>query len=638
MSVAALVDDFQSDFRDKRLFFFAGSGVSYASNLPSAEKILEITSQAVIPDISDFQLRVCKSIQPELFYEALIRVCGDRRCLGVWKSLHLGTQAQFGCEAVPNDCHHTIVDYSFRARQPIITTNFDTMFERAADDLGIKYEVFGPKDSPPTSFDSLAICKIHGSVEGNGGQFSVESLWATATEISTFNFPWINFFHKLMESSSICFVGYSGRDIDIFPHIRRKIIETPDNVRRAYWVGKFSDTDPATARARDCTACMIDGFWPSELFARIGVTRTPSHCQGDADNAEEERKRREEKFEEMFTALRKDLAREAFLESLGRKIFLSIIASHGVDYRESERIVTGVDVEDVRDASKRMRALYFFQMARSAHERSHYLSLGHYGWRALWNSMGCRDDAIHALTILSESMRMRIPADGYFPLPPLLKLLVAFFSIITALHFMIVLCFLRLLLVGRRLGDLSPEARHSVIEHQIRCLALAQRMLGAMSASQHRVVNRLLRGAWRRIFDTSHSHGYAAGMANAYKFLYRIARDADHGPAGEIYKLFSYRTGEELMRRNEADRALQAGDFQEALQKFDQFRSMAALSGNRLNEIKAYQGMFRARQCLGNARLASEEERRVYSALTRNFEGVLWRWFFRSVDRRLPSG
>jgi hypothetical protein len=84
--------------------------------------------------------------------------------------------------------------------------------------------------------------------------------------------------------------------------------------------------------------------------------------------------------------------------------------------------------------------------------------------------------------------------------------------------------------------------------------------------------------------------GYAAGIANCNKYLYRLVP----GPVGEIstniYTLLTSNTGLELVDRNAGNAALAAGDFADALNFFDKMAARSRNSGNRLNEIKAILG------------------------------------------------
>jgi len=71
-------------------FFFAGSGISYASNLPSAYAVLEHTANVFLPaSVKTEEKRgICTRIQAEVFYESIIGMTQTYECLDIWRSLY----------------------------------------------------------------------------------------------------------------------------------------------------------------------------------------------------------------------------------------------------------------------------------------------------------------------------------------------------------------------------------------------------------------------------------------------------------------------------------------------------------------------------------------------------------------------
>jgi hypothetical protein len=58
--------------KDGDVFFFAGSGISLQSNLPSVKEVLEKTMSVFLPDtLSEEEKRILLTIQPKVFYETL---------------------------------------------------------------------------------------------------------------------------------------------------------------------------------------------------------------------------------------------------------------------------------------------------------------------------------------------------------------------------------------------------------------------------------------------------------------------------------------------------------------------------------------------------------------------------------------
>ena len=178
------------------LFFFAGSGISYASNLPSAYAVLEHTTNAFLPvTITDKEkIDICNTIQPEVFYESIIGMTHSFECLSIWRSLYRTEQEKHCVQCVPNFSHLFIVKYSYKNSLPIITTNFDSMFEQACVLLNIKYRIVLPTESPSDlEANKLSICKVHGSIQDDIGNYSPHTLWTTMTQITKINTKWIKY-------------------------------------------------------------------------------------------------------------------------------------------------------------------------------------------------------------------------------------------------------------------------------------------------------------------------------------------------------------------------------------------------------------------------------------------------------------
>lgn len=269
------------------MFFFAGAGISRSSSMPDVQIMLSCTADVFLPD--DITRRHRKKVlylQPEIIYEAIIRITGSRECLHLWQALHPGTQQIYGLECIPNIAHNFIVTHAAHHNVPIFTTNFDTMFEQAATSLGYEPKVYLPSDAPPnlakanTGNKQVAICKIHGSICDETGRYTPERLLTTITEISSINVPWLEMIARLMEKKYICFVGYSGRDIDMFPEIKR-FSSTLRHIKGnsgIYWINKF-EKDPADGMSKECDAIRIEGVYPSDVFVKLAPSLLiPKRC------------------------------------------------------------------------------------------------------------------------------------------------------------------------------------------------------------------------------------------------------------------------------------------------------------------------------------------------------------------------
>lgn len=223
MAALSDIDCLTRELQNKSVVFFAGSGISYDSGLVDVLDVLSRTVNTLLPSLSDEQKEEIQKIQPELFYSILLESChGDPRCMNMWKCLD-PNQWTHDYTPLPNLVHCFVAAYSYCAGLPVFTVNYDTMFEDACTALGISsFEVrTEPPPFPETDPHPLRICKLHGYVALTPeGAVDLSAFKTTMTEISKYNKPWLDYLTFCMERSHICFIGYSGRDIDFYPHMR----------------------------------------------------------------------------------------------------------------------------------------------------------------------------------------------------------------------------------------------------------------------------------------------------------------------------------------------------------------------------------------------------------------------------------
>lgn len=265
------------------VFFFAGSGVSYGSNMPSAGEILLRTARNFLPPGPTFsslnERIVCRKrhgyhfrILPEVFYHILLEVTQEPTVLDIWRCLDSSLWASQGYEPEPNVNHLFIIDYSARAGLPVFTTNFDCLFEDAARALGYNPVVilpYTPREkeaialfgSSSAAAGVIYIFKLHGTISLEGRP-ALDSLRTTASTISSVNFPVIELLRRLCESRHVVFCGYSGRDLDYFPLIR-----TFDSARAAFWMDRFADR--ITRENCESIRAMKINSWPDEVFGAL---------------------------------------------------------------------------------------------------------------------------------------------------------------------------------------------------------------------------------------------------------------------------------------------------------------------------------------------------------------------------------
>nr|VFK01682.1 MAG: SIR2-like domain-containing protein [Candidatus Kentron sp. H]VFK01705.1 MAG: SIR2-like domain-containing protein [Candidatus Kentron sp. H]VFK05111.1 MAG: SIR2-like domain-containing protein [Candidatus Kentron sp. H] len=441
------------------IFFFAGSGISYASNLPSAYAVLQHTTNVFLPgSISDGKKKnICGTIQPEIFYESIISMTRSYECLDIWRSLYRVEQEKHNIQCSPSFSHLFIADYSIKNGLPIITTNFDSMFEQACDLLNINYRMILPSESP-SDIDSyfLPICKVHGSIRDNNGKYSPNALWTTMTQITKVNTRWIEYISGLMADKHLCFVGYSGRDIDLFPYIAE--FSKKNEAKKIVWINRF-DGDHSNIASKSCNALRVD-LWPDEFFKSVQDER-------GIQNFEEITINEEGDIDVLLDSLEKSLTEKQLLTEEEKRLLYFVLLAKLGNYRDAYQYAIELERNALsyfaRPSSKYLLVL---TCARLSHEISRYESCGKYAKQVLAmlkdkNNHDINFD-LQAGCLVSEAHRMTIPGDMYFFQTKSIKdhFHVAFIMV----HFLATAFRAKVILFKNRLthNDVNAETQHEL--------------------------------------------------------------------------------------------------------------------------------------------------------------------------------
>ncbi|MCG7536806.1 SIR2 family protein [Pseudoalteromonas sp. OOF1S-7] len=619
------------------VFFFAGSGISYASNLPSAYAVLEHTVNALLPEnlAAEEKSNICKSIQPEVFYESVIGMTQTYESLNIWKSLYKGAQANHQVECEPNLAHLFIAEYSNRNRLPIITTNFDSMFEQAAEALGVKYRVFLPSDAPPCLDEELlCICKVHGSIQDHQGEYSPQSLWMTMTQITAVNTKWIEYISGVMERKHLCFVGYSGRDIDLFPYLSEAPVKRA--AKRIVWVNRF-DGDYSDNLSRACNALRIN-LWPSELFELSLSALAMSEFRAKKANQDHENR-----VAALLTYLETDLIQKNLLSVYEKALMYCILLAKLGKYRKAYECALDLECNKLtyltRPSSKRLLLL---TCARLSHEISRYESCRAYAKQVL-NTLKNKPEPdvnaeLQARCLVSESLRMEIPNDMYFIQRKTFKDYLYILYVVGHFAYSSITNRIAIRAGGLAYSRLNAETQHELIEHHIRFTAIIQSVLGSPQRGWNNFVKSYLGHKWEDIREMSYRSGYSAGIANAGKFKYRLdPTEKAKAESANIYSLTSSATGAELLIRNEADKLLREKQYDKCRHKFLEYADMAKMSGNTLNEIKGIIGFAYSNQMEGKAYILPASLKQRYCALAGMVEGKRWEQYLSYVEHKISN-
>ena len=621
-------------------FFFTGSGISYMSFMPSAGKILSKTADIFIPQ--DDEYKAARNmiiadennyrIQPELLYENLLYIFNSTDTLLLWKSLSPDYLEKFGYPVVPNINHLFIVDYSVKNHVPIFTTNFDCLFEEAANELGYEYEVLLPHTTAEVdairSFqaglakqNTAYIFKLHGSISSHGGE-SLDMLSTTMVSISRANFPVIDFLETLCGSKHIIFAGYSGRDIDYFPEIKRRSL-----AYSPFWIDQFRE--PATRENCEYINATPVTFYPNEIFEKEKPELNRSIPTVDIALVEA-----------IFDSLQKELTRSIAINEDEKRLLLGQLLREIGDYKLAYKLLLGLYRNNSLSAEK--QAILLLALSSLAHENSLYESCGFFAKEALkitQQKPHLDSYAIRALLQTSESKRMLIAHDAIFLYN--MNYPDAFLALLTFL--------INAALVGRKIQKIRKTktknlvdifAIHDLIEHRIRFFALVQALVKPILDKKESVASRLLRSwlinRWQEIRRASFLEGHSHGIATAYRFETRIRWDIDEVNEGtHIYELRTYATGKGLTLNNIAEDIFKHGNYADAKKYYFEFFNTGLKSGNKLNAIKGLFGVAKCNRALSVDPLLTPNELMILKDLMRYIEGKNWQRYFSLVLKEI---
>ncbi|NMC58235.1 MAG: hypothetical protein GYA51_02390 [Candidatus Methanofastidiosa archaeon] len=621
--------NFINCFKKGKIFFFAGSGICYDSNLPSAKLLLDYTSDVFLPKNYSNEF-ILNRLQPELFYESIIYLTKTYDCLKLWSILHDDVQNKYNLKCFPNIVHLIIVDYSFRKKIPIITTNFDVLFEKACDYLKIDYEVCLPTDKPSNIVDNkLKICKIHGSIQ-SGVKYTPESLFTTMTDITKINIEWIDFILNLMKSLHICFVGYSGKDLDIFPHIN----ENSMNREEAFWINKF-DNDNSNRASREINALRIEDY-PKDFFVKnCGDLRIPSNILSYRI-AKINSNKKKYVLEELKKELEEKVSFNQQSKILLHCICLKNISLYNNSYKKILKLVK--KNESIKSRKKKLpiehEIIMLLFCARLSHETSQNISIKKYAKEVVKkvkiNKINNPNFRIQARCLISESLRMRIPNDHFFPHPQKFKLFLMVLFTIFHFCFTSVNNYFDLWIHGNRFNKLDVATQQEMIEHDIRLLISLQKVF--IRKNSKKILIQIFCNLWHKIENVCISYGYAGGIANTLRYRWRISSTNEiRNKAKNIYSIITYSTGHEILLKDEAGKFVEERKFIQSEKRFIELINIANKSGNALNEIKGILGL--SFVILARKQKIPSKWKKRFKELYPKIEGKMWKEYLEYVYR-----
>ncbi|MBS1870140.1 MAG: hypothetical protein JSS99_10775 [Actinobacteria bacterium] len=577
--------------------FLVGSGASIPAPalLPSAAAIVGATASAFAPaprDAAD-RLAIARETRrlghwglPEIYYETLMDVVGQD-VVEVWSVLDLWRRdarlARFGLG--PSAVHRALALVAARSGMPLATTNFDLLLEEAARELGLSPDVI----------------KLHGSVD------EPETIRTTLRTITVTDDAALGRLASRFRDprATVCLIGYSGRDLDLFPHICNW------GLRDAWWLDLAFDDKHAIHRwPQGFRAVRADASaWADAVLARLSAPPPPPRAPLDVAAARTT-------YAELLTERTRAVAQRLLAPDDPRRRLVHALALYGTgSNREAAR-----NLRLLREDRAQLERLPAWLQARAlllgaqlAHEFARYADSAQdaRAARAATRGRGRRHPPttvaarLHELEAERVARLPRLPVGGAAQLrSPAQWLLTIRFALgaLTPLRHR----WLRRAVFGGHTAQLDGSeirATFEYVEHLVRLGAIVQ---GALETLLRRRLLRLLLPWWRWVDARSRVAGYAAGVANAAKYRERIeAPQRSPLGAGHLFAMFPSHTGGSLAHRDAGERLLLQAQHaaeprrselrREAFAAFWSARAEARRAGDPSLVLKAMVGMALAR-------------------------------------------
>lgn len=246
-------------------FIFVGSGISAESQLPSwANFINNCVTTAFKNEISVQALADLHSIDKnDIWLIDAAKEQARKESITEYNLIHEALWGRSPENIKATSLHYLIVQYARIMNIPIFTTNYDTLLEEAANDLGIELPYY---ESLKTNSNIKKFCLIylHGRVPKKRISNNKEAR-AVATKVSyykDFNATPTSVikFRDLLKEKSCVFIGTSLRDDNI-----NRCLLASKNGTSHYWFSKLN----------------VDNFYKRTLYQDLWkyLNITPIYCK-----------------------------------------------------------------------------------------------------------------------------------------------------------------------------------------------------------------------------------------------------------------------------------------------------------------------------------------------------------------------
>ena len=546
---------------------FVGSGISIPSpsDLPSAygaaSSFLRRVADGIVPSPLMDELLQRRGVLPEFVY-GLAERHSDHHVYEVWRSLELWRSKPGVFSA--NAGHLAAVHVAVRWGTPVLTPNFDTFLEDAAEKLGLEPRV--SVATPGQAFEptmaragEVAIWKLHGTSLAPGTIFS---------SVRTLTMPVTGLRERLRDavpaSTRLLLAGYSGRDLDLFP-----VLAAGAARKKPIWVDLHFDSDHRAQLLNPAAAQVVAPFdevarlyalrCDGQLRAAVEASDRLARSQGHAALAAALKAQVGERFEQAAGALSKEA---------GRRLLLGELLINGGMSESALVVLRGANC-DGASRSEQVRL-----MAKAEWELGHFRSSEAMARDRLRERTPAAERDILRFAVTAARMRAIVPPQGLEGTVPARRGEV----IIIALHagFSFLAAAPRALCPARIPEPTRTPLVETWVEHGIRLAATLQVFSTHGARSMPRPMVGVFVWVWKALRGLALRIGYAEGVGNSGRYLARLGVPDPDGIRA-AHEFLGHFLGVSIAHRDAATRAIDHGDTSLAIHEYERGLEIARL-------------------------------------------------------------
>ncbi|QLQ16089.1 MAG: hypothetical protein HZY73_11020 [Micropruina sp.] len=537
---------------------FVGSGISIPapSDLPSASAaagafVRRLSAGIVNPLLLD-ELFDVRGILPEFIYGLAERHFGDG-VYDVWKCLELWRNQRDVFSA--NAGHLAAIHVAARWHTPVLTPNFDSYLEDAAERLGLEPRV--TVAMPGTVFEPLTV---------GAGQVGIWKLHGTAltpatvfSSVRTLTMPVRGLREHLRAAvppeTRLVLAGYSGRDLDLFPVLAAGASRT-----LPVWVDLHFGVDHRSRLLNPAAAQVVASFDDvarcysrsvnGALRAAVDSSDRLSQAAGHAASAKQLRAEIAACF---------DKAAAQLSDEASRRLLLGELLINGGMSKEAVKVLKGAKCNGAAE-SERARLL-----AKAEWELGRFHTSAEIATRRLRDPIapGERDTLNFAVT--AARMRAVVPPRGLPGVGSVRRTDIIKIGLSAGVSFLRAAP--RALFPSHVAEPTRTPLVENWVEHGIRLLATLHLFATPANGRMPRPLAGIFAFAWRAIRAQAIRVGYAEGIGNSGRYMARLGI---HDPDGILaaHEFLGHSLGVGIAHRDAAAAAIAAGDAALAIEEY----------------------------------------------------------------------